>query len=169
MTTSGFHCATCGDYHAELPLVLGNPAPAAWEALSPEDRTEYCGLSSDQCVIKGEQFFILGRLEIPITDGDEQFTWLCWVSVSEKHFDRACELWQQEGRETEPSYVARVQSALPYPGGTLDLEANLVTRPLGQRPLVILQQSNHPLYVEQSQGRSMARVRQIVEAALHEA
>lgn len=169
MKATGFHCSTCGQYHAELPLVLGNPAPAAWEAVPPEERTEHCGLSSDQCVVKGEHFFILGRLEIPITDGDQPFTWLCWVSVSRKNFERACELWHQEGRESEPPYFAWVQSALPYPGGTLNLKANLVTQPLGQRPLVKLQESAHPLYVEQSQGITMARVKQIVEAALHEA
>jgi hypothetical protein len=122
-----------------------------------------------QRLIKGEHFFVLGRLEIPILDGDDPFTWLCWVSLSEKNFDRACELWQQEGRESEPPYFAWVQSALPYPGGTLSLKANLVTQPLGQRPLVKLQESDHPLYIEQSQGITMARVKQIVEAALHEA
>jgi hypothetical protein len=169
MKHTGFHCSTCGKYHEELPLVLGAPAPAAWDAIPPADRTAHCAISSDQCVIKGEHFFVLGRLEIPILDGGDPFTWLCWVSLSEKNFDRACELWQQEGRESEPPYFAWVQSALPYPGGTLSLKANLVTQPLGQRPLVKLQESDHPLYIEQSQGITMARVKQIVEAALHEA
>jgi len=150
-------------------MVLGSPAPAAWDALAPAERTSDAGsgLSSDQCVIRGKHFFILGRLEIPVIDGDHPFTWLCWVSVSEKSFDRACELWAVEGRESEPPYFAWMQSALPYPVGTLNLQADLVTCPVGERPLIVLHQSEHPLYVEQAKGISKARVQEIVETALH--
>jgi hypothetical protein len=169
MTSTGFHCSTCGQHHPELPLVLGARAPAAWDAIPAGERTPACGLSTDQCVIQGKHFFILGRLELPVLDGDAPFTWLCWVSVSEKNFDRATELWEREGRESEPPYFAWIQSALPYPRTTLGLRANLVTLPLGQRPLVQLQESDHPLYLEQVRGITMARVRQIVEAALHSA
>ena len=135
-------------------------------AMTESERTPECGLSSDQCIIKGEHFFVLGRLEIPVLDGPEPFTWLCWVSLSESDFDRACELWEQAGRESEPPYAARLQSSLPYPGGTLNLKATLITQPVGQRPLVQLHDPDHPLYIEQSLGITMARVQQIVEAAL---
>jgi len=170
MKHTGFHCSTYGKYHAELPLVLGRPGtrPLGTHCrLRIAPRTAQ--YSSDQCVIKGEHFFVLGRLEISVLDGDEPFTWLCWVSLSEKNFVSACELWEQEGRESEAPYFAWVQSALPYPGGTLSLKANLITQPLGQRPLVKLQECDHPLHIEQSQGITMARVKQIVEAALHDA
>jgi hypothetical protein len=163
----GFHCSTCGQYHAELPLVLGNPAPAAYEAVPVAERSERCALSSDQCVIDNKHFFLLGRLEIPMLGQSEPFTWLCWVSVSEKNFERASELWHAEGRESEPPYFAWVQSALPYPESTLNLKANLVTKPLGERPLVVLQQAEHPLFREQAHGVQLARVQQIVESALH--
>jgi hypothetical protein len=169
METTGFLCSTCGQFHDELPLVFGAPAPVAWENLSPEERTVDSALSSDQCVIKGQHFFILGRLELPIIGSSECFTWLCWMSVSERNFARACEVWKTEGRESEPPYFAWVQSALPYPGGTLHLKANLITQPVGQRPLVQLQESDHLLYLEQSGGVTLDRVREIVEAALHEA
>lgn len=163
----GFHCATCGQYHAELPLVLGAPVPAAYEAVPVAERATRCSLSSDQCIIDNKHFFLLGRLEIPVLGQSTPFTWLCWVSVSEKNFERACELWHTEGRESEPPYFAWVQSALPYPQSTVNLKANLVTQPLGERPLVCLQECEHPLYEEQEQGVSMVRVQQIVEQALH--
>jgi hypothetical protein len=163
----GFHCATCGQYHAELPLVLGAPAPAAYEAVPVAERAERCALSSDQCIIDNKHFFVLGRLEIPVLGQSTPFTWLCWVSLSEQNFERACELWHAKGRESEPPYFAWVQSALPYSPSTLSLKANLVTQPLGERPLVVLQQSEHPLVREQEHGMSLARVQQIVENALH--
>ncbi|TXG86390.1 MAG: DUF2199 domain-containing protein [Thermomicrobiales bacterium] len=165
----GFRCSTCGEYHDELPLVLGAPAPAAYEAIPSAEREQRASLSSDQCVIDDKHFFILGRLELPVTDGPHPFTWLTWVSLSEKNFLRASELWRTAGRESEEPYFARVQSALPYPGGTLSLQASVHTQPVGQRPLVLLLEADHPLYREQQHGITMARVQQIVESALHAA
>lgn len=147
--------------------MLGAPAPAAYEAVPVVEREARCALSTDQCIIDNKYFFVLGRLEIPVLSQSTPFTWLCWVSLSEKNFERACELWHTEGRESEPPYFAWVQSALPYSQSTVNLKANLVTQPLGERPLVVLHAAEHPLYREQEQGVSIDRVQQIVEHALH--
>ncbi|HEX5720631.1 MAG TPA: DUF2199 domain-containing protein [Thermoanaerobaculia bacterium] len=163
----GFHCSTCGSHHDELPLVLGAFAPAAWEALPENQREARAVLSSDQCIIDNQQFFLLGRLDIPVVGQENPFTWLTWVSVSEANFERASDLWHTEGRESEPPYFAWIQSALPYPGGTLSLKAKLITQPLGERPLVVLEETDHPLAVEQREGITAARLQSIVEAALH--
>ena len=55
----GYKCATCGQHHAELPLVLGAAAPAAYEAVPVAERAERCALSL--CIIDNEHFFVLGR------------------------------------------------------------------------------------------------------------
>ena len=91
---------------------------------------------------------------------------MTWVSVSE-NFLRASQLWQAAGREAEPPYFAWVQSSLPYPVPTLNLKADLLTQPVGQRPKVMLQATDHPLYREQKSGISVERVQEIVEAILH--
>ena len=39
--------------------------------------------------------------------------------------------------------------------------------PLGQRPLITLEPTDHPLAVEQREGITMARVQEIAEAAFH--
>ncbi len=163
----GFHCSTCGQYHEDLPMVLGFPAPEAWYAIPVHERETRALLSSDQCIIDDEYFFVLGRLQIPVLDSDHPFTWLVWVSLSKSNFERACDLWEKEGRESEPPYFAWLQSQLPYPGGTVSLKTNLVTQPLGERPLVQLEPTDHPLSLEQQHGIDMARVQAIVEAALH--
>lgn len=163
----GFHCSTCGQFHDELPLTLGGPAPTAWYAIPESEREQRTELSSDQCIIDGEFFFLLGRLELPIIGEQQPFTWLTWVSVSEANFDRACELWETEGRESEPGYFAWIQSAFPYPTPTLSLRAALHTQPVGERPLLILEETDHTLSIEQREGVTIERVRQIVEAALH--
>jgi hypothetical protein len=163
----GFHCATCGAYHDDLPLTLGAPAPALYYELAPHEREARVELSSDQCVIDGTHFFVRACLVLPVVDGPDPFTWLVWVSLSERNFRRASEVWTQEGRESEPPYFAWLQSALPYPGNTLTLSGGLHTQPVGQRPLLVLEPADHPLHDEQRHGITMSRVRQIVEAALH--
>ena len=164
---SGFVCKTCGAFHEDMPRLLTVAAPAAWEAMPETERTRRALLTADQCVIDDAWFFILGRLELPVLDGGEPFTWMTWVSVSEGNFLRASQLWQTAGREAEPPYFAWVQSSLPYPEPTLNLKADLLTQPVGQRPKVILQATDHPLYREQKFGITPERVQEIVEAILH--
>lgn len=164
---SGYHCNTCGQYHDELPMCFGPSAPALWYAIPEAERAERSELSSDQCVIDGKHFFVLGRIVIPVLDGPDPFVWLAWVSLSEANFLRTCELWEREGRESEPPYFAWLQSALPYEPTTLNLKTQLQTMPLGERPRIVLEMTDHPLAVEQHGGISMARVQQIVERALH--
>lgn len=148
-------------------MCLGAPAPALWHSLSEAERGADSGLTSDQCVIQGKHFFVLGRLALPVTDGPDPFVWLVWVSLSETSFRRVNELWEQKGRESEPPYFGWLQSALPYEPTTLSLKTSVQTSPVGERPVVTLEASNHPLSIEQCEGITMARVQEIVEAALH--
>lgn len=164
---TGFVCATCGQYHDELPMCFGAAAPALWLSFHEAERSVRGELTSDQCVVDGKHFFVLGRILLPVNDGPGPFVWLAWVSLSEKSFLRACELWHSEGRESEPPYFGWLQSALPYEPTTLSLKTTLQTMPVGERPTITLEPSDHPLSLEQQHGITMARVQQIAEAALH--
>ena len=148
-------------------MCLGASAPYLWDALSESERGEDSELASDQCVIGGKHFFILGRIVVPVLDGPEPFVWLAWVSLSETNFRRACELWETGGRETEPPCFGWLQSALPYEPTTLSLKTSVQTMSLGERPLITLESTDHPLSLEQWHGISMARVQEIAEAVLH--
>ncbi|GAA3120390.1 hypothetical protein GCM10010466_09160 [Planomonospora alba] len=142
------------------------PAPAYW---SPElaDAPDSV-LSSDQCVIAGEHFFVHGLVEIPVIDTAETFTWGVWVSLSPDNFTRMGRLWETPGRETEPPYFGWLSSELPaYEPTTLNLKTNLHTRPVGLRPAVELEPTDHPLAVEQRAGITRARVRELAELLLH--
>ena len=164
---NGFNCTTCGQFHDDLPMCLGASAPELYARIPEQERSTRVALTSDQCVIDEKHFFVLGRILIPVIGSSEPFVWLCWVSLSESNFLRACELWHTEGRESEAPYFAWVQSDFPYEPTTLSLKANLITMPLGERPIVELQACEHPLYIEQLNGITFERVQQIVEAALH--
>lgn len=142
------------------------PAPEYWtDDLADSDD---CGLSADQCVIKGEWFFVHGLIEIPVVGSSELFSWGVWVSLSKQNYDRMARLWETPGREHEPPYFGWLSTQLPvYSPSTLNLKTHLHTRPIGERPFVELEPTDHPLAVEQRAGIARARVEAIAGILLH--
>ncbi|MFJ4850434.1 MULTISPECIES: DUF2199 domain-containing protein [unclassified Streptomyces] len=141
-------------------------APDAWDRRFEGDPDSM--LSSDQCVIKGQHFFVRGLIEIPVIGGQDVFSWGVWVSLSRDNFARALEVWDTEGREAEPPSFGWLSTELAlYSPGTTNLKTHVHTRPIGRRPFVELEPTSHPLAVEQRTGISRERVREIAMAVLH--
>ena len=164
---STYRCRTCGELHEGPPLSYGAEAPAAYFGVPEAEREKRCLLSSDQCIIDNEFFFVLGNIYLPISNREEKFNWLAWVSLSEVNFERASELWESPGREEEPSYFGWLSTALPGYPSTLNLKTNVHTQPVGVRPIIEIQECDHPLYKEQVEGISWERVEEIAEEILH--
>ena len=96
------------------------------------------------------------------------FSWGVWVSLSRENFSRAADLWDTPGRESEKPYFGWLTTELPiYSPSTINLKTHVHTRPIGERPLVELEPTEHPLAVEQRTGITRDRVREIAEALLH--
>jgi hypothetical protein len=144
------------------PFAYHVPAPQPWSPeLAGEPDTE---LDDELCIIRGEQFFVRARIQLPVTGGDEPFEWGVWVSLSEDDFKRMVDVWDIEGREAEPPYAGALATELPlYPLSTLALAAHIRTRPVGERPLVVLEPSSHQLAREQRDGITLERVQEIAE------
>jgi hypothetical protein len=164
---TGYLCRRCGEHHDDPPLHYGFHAPAAWYGVPEAERPERCLLSSDQCIIDDEHFFVVGYLELPVLGTHERFSWDIWVSLSARSFARACELGDQPGRESEPPYFGWLSSTIPGYPETLSLKTMVHTRPVGVRPLVELEPTDHPLAVEQREGITLDRIREIAETILH--
>jgi hypothetical protein len=165
--TGGFECSRCGQHHDGLPMSVGAEAPYWYYGLSPEECDRRAELSSDQCVIDGEQFFVRGVLEIPVVDGDGPFTWGVWVSLSQASYLRMGERWYARGRERDPSYFGWLSTELPLYPSTLNLKTRVHTRPVGMRPTIELEPTDHPLAVEQREGITRARAEAIAHELLH--
>jgi hypothetical protein len=162
----GYTCTCCGDHHDELPLNFSTTAPDVWDPSFEDDSDSM--LSADQCVIKGEHFFVKGLIEIPVIGSPDVFSWGVWVSLSKANFARTVDLWESAGREAEPPYFGWLTTELPvYSPSTVNLKTNTHTRPVGQRPFIELEPTDHPLAVEQREGISQDRVHEIVRAVLH--
>lgn len=165
-TGSGFSCSYCGQYHDELPHSYGTSAPYYWDE-SLETRPDTV-LGADQCVIDGKFFFIRARLVLPVTDAEEDFEWGVWISLSEANFTRAMQFWTNPERINEPPYFGWLATELPgYEPSTLNLKTNLHSQPIGIRPTVELEPTDHPLALEQRTGVPLARVQAIAERLLH--
>ena len=122
----GFHCKSCGEFHDHLPQSFGVEAPAYYYSVPETERESRCQLSSDQCIVDSEHFFIVGNLDLPIIGTRDVFRWSIWVSLSEEHFNRASELWDSRGRESEPPYFGWVSTSLPgYTEPTLSLPSSV--------------------------------------------
>jgi hypothetical protein len=159
----GYVCATCGTYHAELPLCYGTQAPDLWEQLSAEEQAERGELTPDLCIIDDASFFVRGHLEIPIQGTDELFIYAVWVSLSEANFARTRALWNDVARAHEPPYFGWFSTLLPGYPETLNLKTLVHTRAVGLVPWIELEPTDHPLAVEQRTGITWERVREIAE------
>jgi hypothetical protein len=160
-------CRRCGERHRGLPMSYGTDAPAYWDPSLAGDKSST--LEQEQCIIKDEHFFVRGRLVIPVTDAaGTEFDWGVWVSLSRDSFTRALSLWTTPGREREQPYFGWMSTELPlYQPSTLSLKTRVHTQAMGQRPLIELEPTDHPLAVEQRTGITLARVQEIAETLLH--
>lgn len=165
----GYKCSICEEIHPGLPFSYGSPWPRPAYDVPEDEREKRVELSSDQCVIDEEHFFILGRVEIPVIDAEEKtFSWNAWVSLSRENFLRASDLWEVEGRESEPPYFGWLSTTLPcYEPDTFLLKTHVHTRPIGERPFIELEPTDHPLAIEQRNGITFKRVQEIAECVLH--
>ncbi|WP_455711921.1 DUF2199 domain-containing protein [Streptomyces erythrochromogenes] len=143
-------------------------APAVWDPAFAD--ADDCLLSPEQCVVRGRHYFVKGLIEIPVIGSEDVFSWGVWVSLSRENFSRAADLWDEPGREGEQPYFGWLTTELPvYSATTLNLRTNVHTRPVGERPYVELEPTDHPLAVEQRKGITLDRVREIAAAVLHAA
>lgn len=165
---TSYVCRRCGERHDGLPMSYGTDAPAYWDPSLAGDESSL--LEQEQCVIKDEYFFVRARLVLPVTDAapGTEFDWGVWVSLSRDNFARALSLWTTPGREREEPYFGWLSTELPlYQPSTLSLKTRVHTQPVGQRPLIELEPTDHPLAVEQRTGITLARVQEIAETLLH--
>lgn len=164
---SGFTCGVCGEHHDVLPLSYSVKAPHAVAAIPLDELQKHVVITPDQCVIDGKDFYLRGRILVPIVGMDEPFVWGVWAEISPKNFVRANDLWSVPGREHELPFPGWLNTELFLYGNTINLEVSVHTQVVGRRPQFTVSGSSHPLAVEQRNGMTRRRVEQIAEAILH--
>lgn len=146
---------------------MGWNYPIAILDVPPEERDERVDLSTDDCVIDDKEFYIRGCIEIPVIGLAEPFIWGTWVSISQESYEKFVDLYEAEGRESEPPFFGWLNHTPPgYPFQEL-YKTMVHLRPVPTRPLIELEPTEHPLAVEQRSGITVERLKEIVETILH--
>ena len=164
-----FTCPTCGKRHDLSNISFGAKAPIQWDLLSDEERAK-SDLSEEQCVLDADGkrgFFVRACLEIPIRGTQASFTWGVWVSLSEKSFREMADHWEDRARTRLGPYFGWLCTRIPEYPDTVYLKTMVHQRAVGQRPIVELEPTNHPLSMDQRDGVDPARMRGIISKLLH--
>jgi hypothetical protein len=159
-------CPCCGKQYDTLPFAYALDQPDPWHAVPEAERERRAVLGTDGCVIDGTQFCLRARLEIPVIDCKDSFVWGIWVAISKEAYEHIGDLWEIEQREQEPPVPGALCSDIPLYPRTTDLRCSLHLRNAGRRPSVKLALADHPLVVEQRNGITLDRVKEIAAAVL---
>jgi hypothetical protein len=161
-----YECSTCGAIHEGLPD-LSFHAPAQYDWLPAPERSAQAVLTTDTCTIRDEAFFIRACLEIPIVGHEATFVWGVWVSLSARNFQRYVDLAGADPPSGEGPYFGWLANRLPNYPDTMNLKTNVHLRAQGQRPLVELEPTDHPLAIHQRKGIQVLTLLELLGDRLH--
>lgn len=160
-------CGCCGKRFDTLPLDYAFNSPDHWHGLPEAERAKRGYCTADFCEIDGEDFFIRGCVRVPIIESVEMFMWGVWVSLSAASMARAKELFDRDPDPDEPPRFGWFCNQIPIYPPTIGLKTHVHFQPGNQRPLVELEPTDHALAIEQRDGITLDRVKEIVAALMH--
>jgi len=161
-----FKCSCCGKIHEGSPSVAFRAPDPFLE--QPKEVQEAGSLGTDLCRYSdedGEHFFIRSCLEVPIHGVSEPFLWGVWCSVSQKNFERYVATY--ESPDPNDSYFIFLCNYLPYYEKTYALRGHMHPRTGKDRPVVVLEKTDHPLTIDFHEGISVQKAQEIAERATH--
>lgn len=123
----------------------------------------------DEFAVIDKQPFVHGCIPIPVIGREMPFYWCVWASFSCQDFARAAYIRSipDEYRRPEPNYSGTLASKIGIYPNTLGLTLQIETRPFGQKHFFRLSGAEHPLAIEQRDGISLERLREISELLEH--
>jgi hypothetical protein len=161
-------CEQCGETADDAAENYGFDEPLPWSTLAEAERRGRSILREEFCILNDTDFFIRGCLEIPVLDGQAPFVWGVWVSLSSANFDRSMNLREDPKRIDEPSYFGWLSSRIRLYLDKFLLKTRVHTREVVLRPYVELEPISHPLSIEQRQGVTRDRLREIAALIEHD-
>jgi hypothetical protein len=145
-------CSQCGFAHEGLPASTCR-APTLWLEATETERAEDFRLSDDFCAFKNEHYFVRCVLQIPIVDSDsEVFEFGVWSTLSADNFKRYYDTFDDlDQSKLGPMFGWFSNRLADYPD-TQSLACSVVPQDNRQRPLIVLEPTDHPLAIQQREG-----------------
>lgn len=162
-----YKCSCCEMVYDELPLCFGNNEPDYYWSIPENERETRIELKESLCVID-EHYFHRGILTIPITDHDEDLVFNVWTTISEDNFQKRNKLWRKAKRIKEQPYFGWLQTQIPTYGNTINIKTRAFEQKVGYIPKIEVIEENHPLTIDQSNGITFEKAKEIVWKILHE-
>lgn len=148
---SSFVCATCGETHEGMPTDSGWTLPDVVWAIPKDRRSSQAHYNADLCQF-GNRFFIRCVLHLPFSEQPGSYAWGPWVELSQPHFARYLELYDQDG-SAEPRVPGTLANEFPAYPSTLGLPVMVQFQGASSRPRVhVAADAAHPLAAEQADG-----------------
>lgn len=161
-------CSCCGKEMVGLPMDVAFKAPSGWDTLSDEDRKASM-LGDDFCrMVYADgriDHFIRGLMLLPVNDLEEDFGFGVWVSVSEKSWNIYDEGFDSGDYAFEQCFGYLMHDIPGFPNSFL-MHCNVKMRPGNLRPLIELQDTEHPLGNAQCRGVDVGYVERWVRPHL---
>ena len=125
-------------------------------------------VTSDQCVIRGVEFYVRGPGQIPVRNDDRVFEWGVWVSLSRDSFMRTADLWEVAGAgERTPDVRLAEHRPADYTPSPVDCRGWCTPVRSDSARSWRLEATAHPLAREQKDGISVAELEQRAARLLH--
>jgi hypothetical protein len=166
-STTGFTCDSCGEWHDSLPRDLGFDEPMYVDELDDEQRSAWVTGDGNFRVRRSPDetnYFIRGVIELPIAGTKDSFCYGVWTSLSEPSYLAATKAATAD--EEAGPFFGWLSNIVPGYPTTQNLKTHVHLRP-GLRAAIELEPTDHPLAVEQREGITVERWKQIVAPALH--
>jgi hypothetical protein len=161
-----WRCPSCAEEHCGLfDLACGKPDAwpgPAWE-FEPNSiaQTSTNFLSEDFCVLNNEHFFVRCVLQLPILGAlnGETFGFGVWSTLSRQNFALYLESFDEglQDRAAGPWFGWFSNALKGYPD-SFNLKCQIHPVRNRQRPWIELENTHHPLAIEQRDGISFDRV-----------
>ena len=157
-----FQCTIDGEVYRGMPSFAA-PQPESYFMIPEAQRAARCVVSDDACVIDERQFFIRACLDIPVHGYTLPLTYSVWTAISEESFVDWTDKYQLAKRKNTAAYFGWLNTILAGYPDTYNLKVQVQLRDDGAAPIALLEQTNHPLSVEQRDGIHATRVAQLFE------
>jgi hypothetical protein len=83
-------------------------------------------------------------------------------------YDEISDSWKEVGREkTRGPFKGRLANSLSIYPPTLNLKLNILIQPVGARPLLVIEETDHLLAIEQRSGITRTRAQELASLLLH--
>lgn len=169
LTDATFRCACCGE---SLPGLfdIGYDHPDPWPHGLLRDSAQTVlriggdALDADLCTL-GDDRFIKGLVELPLTRSDQIFAFGVWVSLHPDNFTSYTDAFGTDGEASIGPCFGWLCNDLPLYGIGEPLETTVRFRGGTRRPSIHVQDTRNDLARDQTEGITLDRLLDIYAAA----